>query len=97
MVACIIKIRNVFIVLNYMAFILRSSSYNQELLKSVSRAIWSGEKIGLITKNDVRVLMEDEKYRSYLLIKLLAESMDFLYDVDSHIPDIVSVYMKLDH
>ena len=63
----------------------------QEVLKRLTQAIWSGGKVGLRTKHEVQDLMKDERYRNYVLVKLLAESKDFQYEPDSHIPNVVSL------
>ncbi|VDM16576.1 unnamed protein product [Hydatigera taeniaeformis] len=60
----------------------------QDLLKQLTQAIWSGDKVGLRTKHEVQGLMEDERYRTYVLVKLLAESHEFHYKPGSHVPDV---------
>lgn len=65
------------------------SSEKQELLQQLTQAIWSGEKVGLRTKHEVQVLMEDERYRNYALVKLLAESHEFRYEPESSVPNVV--------
>ncbi|VUZ48789.1 unnamed protein product, partial [Hymenolepis diminuta] len=64
------------------------SSEKQELLQQLTQAIWSGEKVGLRTKHEVQVLMEDERYRNYALVKLLAESHEFRYEPESSVPNV---------
>nr|VZI02556.1 unnamed protein product [Spirometra erinaceieuropaei] len=64
------------------------STQKQELLINLTRTIWTGEKVSLSVKNDVRALMEDERYRSYVLVKLLAETHDYAYDAEDRVPDV---------
>uniref|UniRef100_A0A0X3P5C3 MAP kinase-activating death domain-containing protein n=2 Tax=Schistocephalus solidus TaxID=70667 RepID=A0A0X3P5C3_SCHSO len=64
------------------------STQKQELLIGLTQTIWSGAKVSLTVKNDVRALMLDERYRSYLLLKLLAETHDYAYDAESRVPDV---------
>ncbi len=60
------------------------------MLKRLTQAIWTGGKIGLRTKHEVQGLMEDEGYRNYVLVKLLAESHEFNYDPETNVPNVVS-------
>lgn len=60
------------------------------MLKQLTQAIWSGDKVGLRTKHEVQGLMEDERYRTYVLAKLLTESHEFHYEPESHVPNVVS-------
>lgn len=59
------------------------------MLKQLTQAIWSGEKVGLRTKHEVQSLMEDERYRNYVLVKLLAESHEFHFEPESPVPNVV--------
>ncbi|EUB62225.1 MAP kinase-activating death domain protein [Echinococcus granulosus] len=61
----------------------------QEMLKQLTQAIWSGDRVGLRTKHEVQSLMEDERYRNYVLVKLLAESYEFHYEPELHVPNVV--------
>ena len=65
------------------------------MLKRLTQAIWSGEKVGLRTKHEVQDLMMDERYRNYVLVKLLAESHEFHYDPDLIVPNVVSTDRRL--
>ncbi len=62
------------------------------MLKRLTQAIWTGGKIGLRTKHEVQGLMEDEGYRNYVLVKLLAESHEFNYDPETNVPNVVSKF-----
>lgn len=64
------------------------SSEKQEMLKQLTQAIWSGDRVGLRTKHEVQSLMEDERYRNYVLVKLLAESYEFHYEPELHVPNV---------
>ncbi|KAL5966833.1 MAP kinase-activating death domain protein, partial [Taenia solium] len=63
-------------------------SEKQEMLKQLTQAIWSGDKVGLRTKHEVQCLMEDERYRTYVLVKLLTESHEFHYEPELHVPNV---------
>ncbi|VDK21867.1 unnamed protein product [Taenia asiatica] len=65
-----------------------SSSEKQEMLKQLTQAIWSGDKVGLRMKHEVQCLMEDERYRTYVLVKLLTESHEFHYEPELHVPNV---------
>ncbi|KAL5110112.1 MAP kinase-activating death domain protein [Taenia crassiceps] len=65
-----------------------NSSEKQEVLKQLTQAIWSGDKVGLRTKHEVQGLMDDERYRTYVLVKLLNESHEFHYEPESHVPNV---------
>ncbi len=65
------------------------------MLKRLTQTIWSGEAVDMETKADVQALMGDEKYRTYVLVKLLSESYELQLELNSHIPDVVCCFALL--